>query len=177
MPHLTVPVNEKDHTQGLSTAPVTLVEYGDYQCFSCQMTVPIIKQLQKEFGEKLRFVFRHFPFKKSHPYALIAAQTAEAAGMQDKFWEMHELLYAKQSQFNPDIWPQLAAQLQLNPERFKTAFQSPDNIQKIDDDFSAGVRSGVNGTPCFYINGERYDGDASYDAFKKSLLLHANPMQ
>jgi protein-disulfide isomerase len=170
MPQLLVPVNETDHPQGSLNSPVTLVEYGDYQCETCKMAVPIMKQLSKELGEKLCFAFRHFPLKTKHPYALEAAKAAEAAAFQNKFWEMHHLLYSKQSQLNPQIWPQLAEQLQLDVEKFKTDLQSSLIEQKIQNDFMAGVRSGVNATPCFYINGERYDQDASYETLKKALM-------
>ncbi len=174
MPSLIVPINPYDHMQGVLTAPITLVEYADYQCFPCKMTAPIIKQLQNELEGQMCFVFRHFPLKESHPYALMAAQTAEAAGRQNKFWEMHSLLYEKQMQMNPDLWPQLAEQAGLNMEKFKADFQDPNVLKKIQDDFTNGVRSGVNGTPCFYINGERYDGDPSYDSFKQSLIKAAH---
>jgi protein-disulfide isomerase len=134
------------------------------------MSAPILKLLQKELGEKLRFVFRHFPLKETHPLALVAAQAAEAASLQNKFWEMHDLLYAKQFQLNPDIGMQLAEELKLDREKFRTDLQSSSITQKIEEDFKAGVRSGVNGTPCFYINDERFDGDTSYESFKQALV-------
>jgi protein-disulfide isomerase len=170
MSHLFTPVNEKDHIQGSPNSPVTLVEFGDYQCPLCRMTAPIIKQLQKELGEHLRVVFRHFPLKTSHPYAMAAAQAAEAANLQNKFWEMHDLLFGKQFDLNPEIGTQLAEHLQLDIEKFKADLLSPDTAQKIEEDFIKGVRSGVNCTPCFYINGVRYDGDRSYSAFKQALV-------
>lgn len=173
MPHLIVPVNDKDHIQGSITSPVTLVEYGDYQCLVCKMTVPILKQLHQALKEKMRFVFRHFPLKQSHPYALMAAKSAEAASLQNKFWEMHDLLYSKQFQLNSEIWPQLAEELQLNIEKFKEDLESPSIEEKIQEEFMKGVRSGVNGTPCFYINDERYDGDSSYETLKQALIQAA----
>jgi len=170
MARLTVPVNEKDHMRGPLNSPVTLLEFGDYQCMLCKMSVPIIKQLSKELGNNLRFVFRNFPLKESHPYALMAAKCAEAASLQNHFWEMHDLLYSKQLQFNPEIWPQLAEELKLDVEKFNKDLQSPEIEQKIQEEFSKALRSGVNGTPCFYINGERYDGDTSYDSLKQALI-------
>ena len=170
MPFLILPVNEHDHIQGVLNAPITLIEYGDYQCPLCKIATPIVKQLQNELGTQLCFVFRNFPLKQSHPYALMAAESAEAAGLQNKFWDMHNLLYAKQLQFSPEIWPEFAKELELDMEKFKTDLQSPLISQKIQTDFNAGVRSGVNGIPCFYINGKRYDGDPSYDAFKQALF-------
>jgi protein-disulfide isomerase len=170
MPRLLVHVNENDHIQGPSTAPITLVEYGDYQCYVCKVASPVVKQLQKELKGQLRFVFRHFPLKQSHPYAFMAAQAAEAAHRQNKFWEMHDLLYANQLQLNPDILISLAKQLQLDVEKFKTDLNSSEISQKIESDFNAGVRSGVNGIPCFYINEERYDGTPFYESLKQALL-------
>jgi protein-disulfide isomerase len=134
------------------------------------MTVPIIKQLRQELGERMCFVFRHFPLKTSHSHAFEAAKAAEASALQNKFWEMHNLIYAKQMELNPQIWQQLAEELNLDIERFKRDFQSPAIEEKIQNVFISGVRSGVNGTPCFYINGKRFDGDASYDSLKKALM-------
>lgn len=170
MPQLMQAVNENDHFQGLLTAPTTLVEYGDYQCLVCKMTAPIIKQLRKELGDTLCVVFRHFPLKTSHPLALEAAKAVEAAALQGKFWEMHDLLFSKQMALNSEIWPQLAQELNLDVEKFKRDFQLPAIENKIQSEFMAGVRSGVNGTPCFFINNNRFDGDASYDNIKKALI-------
>ena len=172
MPNLITPINTEDHILGSLNFPINLVEYGDYQCSICKMTLPIIKQLNKELNGKLCFAFRHFPLKNSHPYALEAAKAAEAASFQNKFWEMHELLYSKQIQLNSNIWLELAKELQLNLEKFKVDFQSVVIENKIQDEFSKGLRSGVNGTPCFYINGERCDGDVSYEALKNKLKKH-----
>lgn len=169
MSQLTQPVNDKDHFQGFLNSPITWVEYGDYQCFVCKMALPIIKQLRKEFGDNLCFAFRHFPLKMSHPNAFEAAKAAEAAALQNKFWEMHELIYSKQYELNPQLWLQLAEELHLNIEKFQEDFQSPAIEEQVQSTFMAGVRSGVNGTPCFFINRNRFDGDASYDNLKKAL--------
>lgn len=169
MSYLILPVSEKDHLQGSLHSSVILVEYGDYQCFTCKMSAPIIKQLAKELKGNMCFAFRNFPLKNAHPHALEAAKAAEAAALQNKFWEMHQLLYAKQPQLDSQIWPQLAQELQLNIEKFNTDFHSSDIEQKIQDEFMSGVRSGVNGTPCFYINGKRYDEDPSYDTLLSVL--------
>lgn len=171
MPRLIIPINELDHRTGNLASPVSLVEYGDYQCLTCRMSVPVLKQLKKELGETLCFVFRHFPLKQSHPFAFNAAKAAEAAAMQGKFWEMHELLYHNQLLLNDELLLELAKQLNLNTEQFKADLNSPSLAQTIDAGFQAGVRSGVNGTPCFFINEERYDGDASYDNLKQALFL------
>lgn len=173
MANLVLPITEIDHIQGSLNAPVVLLEYGDYQCLNCKLAAPIISMLQKELGPKLCFCFRHFPLQQSHPLALMAAKTAEAASQQNKFWEMHNLLYANQSQLNEEIWLSLSETLQLNGEKFKMDFQSPETLKIIENDFNFGVRSGVNGTPCFYINGVRYDGDPSYETFKNALIQAA----
>lgn len=170
MPQLIQTVNKKDHFQGALDAPHNLVVYGDYQCFICKMTLPIIKQLRKELHDKLCVVFRHFPLKTSHPLAFEAAKAAEAAGIQDKFWEMHELLYAKQNELNPDIWIQLAKELHLDVAKFNLDFHSPLIEEKIQNEFMSGIRSGVNETPCFYINGTRFDEDASYENLKNACM-------
>jgi protein-disulfide isomerase len=162
MPHLIIPVNDKDHVLGSAHAPVNLIQYGDYQCPTCRLTVPIIKQLKKELGDPYCFVFRHFPLKQSHPNALMAAEAAEAAALQNKFWEMHDLLYKNQLVLSPELFIQLAENLQLDVEKFKTDLQSLGIAQTIEENFMTGVRSGVNGTPCFFINGDRYDGDPSF---------------
>lgn len=171
MPRLTAPVTQTDHRIGKFESPVTLVEYGDYECSTCQITVPIMKQLKKELGDKLCFVYRHFPFKQIHPFAMAAAKAAEAASLQNKFWEMHELLYQNQSSLKPELFLQLATELNLNLDQFEKDIKSDSIAKKIEADFDAGFRSGVNGTPCFYINEERYDGDPSYSTLKKTLQL------
>jgi len=169
MTQLSQLVTIKDHFLGSLDSPATLLEYGDYQCLVCRLAFPIIKQLLKEMNGKICFVFRHFPLKTSHPLAFEGAKAAESAALQNRFWEMHNLLYAKQNELHPSIWPKLAEELHLDIEKFNTAFHSSLIEEKIQNEFMAGVRSGVNGTPCFYINGNRFDGDASYDNLKKVL--------
>lgn len=170
MPSLTIPVNESDHRIGNLASSTVLVFYGDYQCTVCKLTLPILKQLKKEFGENLCIIFRHFPLQKSHPLAKGAAIASEAASLQNKFWEMHELLYQNQLLLSPELYLQLANDLNLDMEGFTKDLNSESIAKKIQNDFDAGVRSGVNGTPCFFINGERYDGDPSYDALRKALI-------
>lgn len=170
MPQLIQAVNEKDHFQGPLDAPSILVVYGDYQCLVCKMTLPIIKQLRKELNGKLCVVFRQFPLKTSHPHAFEAAKAAEAAGLQNKFWEMHDLLFARQSELNSEIWPKLAEELYLNIDQFNRDFHSPSIEEKLQNEFISGVRSGVNMTPCFYINQNRFDEDASYENLRNACL-------
>src|SRR6185295_1180625 len=157
------PVSARDHAEGRADAPVTLVEYGDYQCPYCGEAHPVIKRLQKALGKQLRFVFRNFPLTDAHPYALIAAEAAEAAGLQGKFWQMHDLIYENQVDLEPDILPAWAEKVGLDLEEFGTAIKQGTVTNRIEEDHNSGVRSGVNGTPCFFINGTRYDGETDYD--------------
>jgi protein-disulfide isomerase len=160
---LTEAVNEKDHIQGDADAPVTLVEYGDYECPHCGRAYPIIKRVQKHFGKKLRFVFRNFPLKQMHPMAEPAAETAEFADSQGKFWPMHDAIFENQKQLAPELLFELAGQLKLSPEDLQTALKDETFSARVRHDFVTGVRSGVNGTPTFFINGQRLDTAWEYD--------------
>lgn len=166
---LTPPVSARDHAQGPADAAVTLVEYGDYQCPYCGEAHPVIKRLQKAFGKTLRFVFRNFPLTQAHPYAMVGAQGAEAAGLQGKFWEMHDLLYENQDDLEPEILLSWAEEAGLNLEKFGSALNHEAVAKRIKEDHQSGVRSGVNGTPSFFINGAPYDGEADYDSMRRAL--------
>ncbi len=161
---LTPPVSERDHAQGRAGAPVTLVEYGDYQCPYCGAAYPEVKRLQKALGKRLRFVFRNFPLTQAHPYALIAAEAAEAAALHGKFWQMHDLIYENQADLEPDILPAWAEKVGLDLDEFGTAIQQGGVSKRIKEDRMSGIRSGVNGTPSFFINGTRYDGAPDHDS-------------
>jgi protein-disulfide isomerase len=166
---LALPVSdERDHTQGSPDAPVTLVEYGDYQCPFCGAAYPIVKEVQARLGERLRFVFRNFPITTSHPHAALAAEAAEAAGAQGRFWEMHDHLYEHQRHLKDADLHAYAEQLGLDVARFDNELATHAHADRVREDFMSGVRSGVNGTPTFYINGVRHD--SSYDI---STLLAA----
>ena len=159
---LTVPADEaRDHIQGPSSAAVTLVEYGDYECPYCGAAYPIIKEVQARMGARLRFVFRNFPISTSHPHAEQAAEGAEAAAAQAKFWEMHDVLYENQSRLRDEDLHGYAEQLELDVETFDRELAEHAHAPRIREDFMSGVRSGVNGTPTFYVNGVRHDD--SYD--------------
>jgi len=162
-PRLTVPVDEgRDHIQGSSDAAVTLLEYGDYECPYCGAAYPIVKRVQENMGDRLRFVFRNFPISTAHPHAELAAEAAEAAAAQGKFWEMHDLLYENQQRLETDDLIAYADRLGLDVGRFQGDLDDHAYAERVHDDFMSGVRSGVNGTPTFYIDGVRYEG--SYDA-------------
>ena len=159
---LTAPVSEtRDHIQGPADAPVTLVEYGDYECPYCGAAYPIIKELQTRMGERLRFVFRNFPITTSHPHAEQAAEAAEAAATQGRFWEMHDLLYENQERLRDSDLHTYAEQLGLDVQSFDHELGEHVHAARVHEDFMSGVRSGVNGTPTFYVNGARHDD--SYD--------------
>jgi len=166
---LTQPVSVHDHAEGPADAPLTLVEYGDYQCPYCGAAYPVVKRLQKTLGKKLRFVFRNFPLTRMHPYALIAAQAAEAAALQGKFWEMHDLLFEQQTLLGPDIIPVLAKKIGLNVEQFGSDIKQDVVERRIKEDRQSGIRSGVNGTPTFFINGKRHDGSPDYNSLLAAL--------
>jgi protein-disulfide isomerase len=166
---LTPSVSARDHAQVAAGAPLTLVEFGDYQCPYCGAAYPVVKALQAAFGKKLRFVFRNFPLTQAHPYALIAAETAEAAALQGKFWEMHDLLFEKQEFLEPDALPKWAMEVGLDMEKFGTAIRHGDIAKRIKEDRMSGIQSGVNGTPCFFINGTRHDDAPVYDLLRAAL--------
>ena len=156
---LTLPVTEdRDHIQGPAEAPVTFVEYGDYECPYCGAAYPIIKEVQARMGERLRFVFRNFPITTSHPHAEQAAEAAEAAAAQDRFWEMHDLLYENQSRLGEEHLRSYAEVLELDVRTFDQELADHVHEARVREDFMSGVRSGVNGTPTFYVNGARHDG-------------------
>jgi protein-disulfide isomerase len=166
---LTSPVTEgRDHIQGPADAPLTLVEYGDYECPYCGAAYPIIKEVQARMGDQLRFVFRNFPISTSHPHAEHAAEAAEAAGAQSRFWPMHDLLYENQQRLGDQDLHAYAKRLGLDLERFDHELAEHVHAGRVHDDFLSGVRSGVNGTPSFFINGARHD-----DSFDAETLLTA----
>lgn len=169
---LTLPVSARDHIQGHNDALVTLVEYADYQCPYCGDAHPVIRRLQKSLGGKLRFVFRNFPLTHSHPFALLAAQAAEAAALQGKFWEMHDLIFENQIDLQPEVLPAWAHQIGLDVDQFAKAVMQGTVTKRIEEDYASGVDSAVNGTPSFFINGMRFEGDDD-DASLRAAILNA----
>jgi protein-disulfide isomerase len=166
---LATPVSpERDHIQGPPDAAVTLVEYGDYECPYCGAAYPVIKEVQSRMGDRLRFVFRNFPITTSHPHAEQAAEAAEAAGAQGRFWEMHDLLFENQKRLGDEDLRAYAERIGLDPEHFEKELTEHAHAARVREDFMGGVRSGVNGTPTFFINGARHD-----DAYDVETLLSA----
>ena len=159
---LKVPVNDRDHVQGSADAKCTLVEYGDYECPHCGHAYPIVKRVQKHFGKKLRFVFRNFPLAEMHPNAESAAETAEFAGAHKKYWEMHDALFENQEQLGGALYLRLAQELGLSAQALREAVENREFLSRVKSDFTGGVRSGVNGTPTFFINGKRHDASFEY---------------
>jgi NhaA family Na+:H+ antiporter len=155
---LKIPVTAEDRVRGSMEASVTFVEYGDYECPYCLQASSIVQEIRDRLGDRIRYVFRHFPIQTSHPNALTAAEAAEAAGAQGKFWEMHEWLLAHQGALDRDHLIRYAADLGLDVDRFREALDSGTYRAKVETQFQDGVRSGVNGTPTFFINGVRYEG-------------------
>lgn len=172
-PKLTQPVADRDHILGPEDAPITLVEYGDLECPYCRQVSPVIRELRNRLGGRVRYVFRHFPIRTSHPHAQLAAEAAEAAGVQGKFWEMQDLLLEHQDALDISHLVEYASQLDLDLEQFKQDLEQHVYVERVKEDFHSGVRSGVNGTPTFFINGTRYDGawdlESLLDAVEKPL--------
>ena len=166
---LAVPVSERDHAQGPPDAPVTLVEYGDYECPYCGKAHPIVKRIQKKMGQRLRFVFRNFPLNTIHAHAGVAAQAAEAAAAQGKFWEMHDLLFENQDKLADADLNSYALKLGLEIYRFESDLSGEVFATRVRDDFRGGIRSGVNGTPTFFINNLRYDGPLRYEDLMEAV--------
>jgi protein-disulfide isomerase len=157
-PRLSLPPSKRDHILGPEDAPVTLVEYGDFECPYCGAAHLILKEVLDVMTDDLRFVFRHFPLTQIHPRGETASEAAEAAGAQGQFWDMHDLLFENQQTLDSRHLVRFAEQLGLDTVRFVREVQEHAHHERIRDDFSSGVRSGVNGTPAFFINGVRYDG-------------------
>jgi protein-disulfide isomerase len=167
---LTVPVAEdRDHIEGPADAAVTLVEYGDYECPYCGAAYPIIKEVQARMGERLRFVFRNFPITTSHPHAEQAAEAAEAADGQGRFWQMHDLLFENQRRLRDQDLRGYAEKAGLAIEQFDKELAEHVHAARVREDFMSGVRSGVNGTPTFFINGVRHDGSYEVEPLVAAL--------
>jgi protein-disulfide isomerase len=160
-PRLTVPLNEHDHVLGPATAPVELVEYGDYECPYCGAAQPAVATVLRARSDDVRFAFRHFPLTQIHVHAGLAAEAAEAAGAQGRFWEMHDMLFANQQRLEPDDLLDYALTVGVDVERFANELESHVHAPRVREHFMSGIRSGVNGTPTFFVNGYRHNGGYS----------------
>jgi protein-disulfide isomerase len=164
-----LPILPTDHVRGRSDAPLTLFEFGDYECPGCRAAYFDILKLQTTFGDRLQFAFRHYPYAKIHPHAELAAQAAEAASAQGKFWEMHELLFSDQSRLKLHDLLGRAETLALDLKRFKAELNDEVYLEQIRADFRTGVQNGVYSTPGIFINGIRVNGDADFESLRRDL--------
>src|SRR5260221_2650836 len=163
MTDLTLPNENRDHVRGRKDAPVTLLEYGDYECPHCGRAYWILKKIEQALGDDLRFAFRNFPLTQAHPHAFHAALAAEAAALQGKLWQMHDMIFEHQDSLDDESLAGYAEALGLYLDQFVYDMASPKLQQRVQEDFMSGVRGGVNGTPTFFINGRRYDGSYEYE--------------
>jgi protein-disulfide isomerase len=166
---LVVPVGAEDHVMGDAQAPVTLVEYGDFECPNCRKAYPTVKEMRRRLGARLRFVFRNFPLKELHEHAERAAEVAEAAAAQNRFWEMHDRLFERQFALDDEYLIEYATELGLDAARVQRELEAHTYRPRVRADFMGGVKSGVNGTPTFFINGVRYDGRWDEDPLAAAL--------
>jgi protein-disulfide isomerase len=173
MATLKIPVTQNDHIRGPANAPITLVEYGDYECPHCAAAHPIVNQVQLSFSRRLRFVFRHFPLTEVHPHAEIAAESAEFAGTSGLFWDMHDALFRNQGRLSVTTIFLISEDLGLSEAALRHALETGQFRNKVRNDFLGGVRSGVNGTPAFFINGLRHDGPYDYASLVAGIQMRA----
>lgn len=166
---LLLPIQPEDHVQGPPEARYTLVEYGDYECPDCGRLFTTIRELRSELQDDIRLVFRHYPRSGIHPHAQQAAEAAEAAGAQDHFWEMHDLLFANQNALGAKDLYRYAEQLSLETERFRSELKHRTYENRVREDFRRGVENGVYGTPGLFINGIRHDGALDLDSLLARL--------
>lgn len=166
---LVVPVSERDHGQGSATATVTLVQYGDYECPYTRQSTTVVRAIQQQLGDRLRFIFRNFPLTGIHPHALHSAEAAEAAAAQGKFWEMHDYIFHHQHTLEDADLDQFASAIGLNMQSFRRDMAEHRYLAHIEEDVEGGERSGVRGTPTFFINGVRYGGSWEQQALLTAL--------
>ncbi|HVK49836.1 MAG TPA: DsbA family protein [Pseudobacter sp.] len=179
MTQLTIPVNSNDNSYGNAESNIVLVEYGDYECPYCGKAYPQVKQIKEQLGKYIRIVFRNFPLTKIHPNAFAAAVATEAAAIQGKFWDMHNIIFENQKTLSDDFLIELAGRIDLDVKRFKEDIKKVALIDKVEKDFESGLRSGVNRTPSFFINGEKFEGEWKDDQLIQYLkrILAENMVQ
>jgi protein-disulfide isomerase len=168
---LQLPVGARDHVQGRADAPLTLVEYGDFESPACAEAYPIVRDLQRRLDDRLRFVFRHFPLTEAHPHAQRGAEAAEEAGAQGHFWEMHDLLFEESGPPDDAQLRRCARLVGLDMAAFERALATHRHAERVGEDVLSGLRSGASGTPTFFINGARYEGPVEVDALLEAIFL------
>jgi len=166
---LKIPIGNDDHTLGRAQAPLTLLEYGDYECSYCRAAHPVVASVRAELGDQLRFVFRNMPLSEVHPHAELAAEAAEAAASQGKFWQMHDALFEQEPPLSSAAIAALARRLELDMPRFHDDLTTHKFRERVKRDFLGAIKSGVAGTPAFFIDGELYGGAADADALIAAL--------
>jgi protein-disulfide isomerase len=166
---LAVPVSERDHSQGPATAAVTLVQYGDYECPYTRRSTTVVRAIQQQLGDQLRFVFRNFPLTEIHPHALHAAFADEAAAAQGKFWQMHDSIFHHQHTLEDSDLVQFAEAVGLDLQQYARAMAEQRSLSRVEQDVEGGLRSGVQGTPTFFINGVLYRGSWEQDVLLAAL--------
>jgi protein-disulfide isomerase len=171
---LILPVSRRDHCQGSFTADIALVQYGDYQCPACQAVHRMIQSIQQQLGDRLQFVFRHFPQSHIHPEAHHAAEAAEAAASQNKFWEMHTHLFAHQSQLADSDLVEYAIALHLDVNQFLHEMATDCHMVRVQEDIESGIQSNVTQTPTFFINDRKYSDDLSLNTLLERVA-QGNP--
>jgi len=176
---LTNQIVSSDHTKGNPKATVILIEYSDFQCSACKSYYSILKQLNQEFSDQIQFVYRHFPLRQTHLYAQLAAQAAEAAGKQNKFWEMHDLLFENQKEWSEEknakkTFIKYAELLELDLDKFKNDLNSKEVKNKIQVDYQSGTKSGVNSTPSLFLNNKKLSNPKNYDNLKNIIQSSIN---
>lgn len=174
MPVLCLPISSRDHIQGLASAAITLVEYGDYQCPDCAKAHGIIQEIQQQLGSQLCYVFRHFPCIQFHPQAQQAAEAALSAAKQGKFWQMHDLLFVNQHALKAGDLAEYAALLELDVMQFLRELSEDMHVQRVQEDINSGIESGVYQTPTFFINSLRYDGTCDKETLIAVLIRLIN---
>ncbi len=170
-----IEVNEGDWVKGNPDSEIVIIEYSDFQCPACGYYYQIAKDIVSEFGSHIKFVYRHFPLTQIHDNAMLASQAAEAAGVQGKFFEMHDLLFENQSTWSnlsadeaQEIFVEYAQQLELDSEKFIAALNNDDIIDKIEDSYSDGIKAGINSTPTFILNGKQIS-PSDFDDFREII--------
>jgi protein-disulfide isomerase len=166
---LAVSVSERDHSQGPAFAALTLVQYGDYECPYTRQATWVVQALQQQLGEQVRFVYRNFPLIEIHPHALQAALAAEAAAFEGKFWEMHDYIFHHQHTLADADLEHFAEAVGLDMQRYTQGMREQRGLPRIEEDVAGGERSGVQGTPTFFINGVMYRGSWEHDALLAAL--------
>jgi protein-disulfide isomerase len=170
MAMLRAPLTPRDHRRGDPDAPVVLVEYGDFQCPYCAAAEPVVESLLQAYGHDTQLVFRHFPLTQAHPLAETAAEAAEFADEHGAFWAMHDALFANQPRLSLPVIFAIAGAMNLPQQELREALEAGTYARRVREDFIGGVKSGVNGTPCFFVNGVRHDGAYSFEALSAAIL-------